>query len=185
MPAHTPTRRGVDKHTDRQMSADTPARGFWAPWVLLPPGTRFTLPNGVHYSPDSGSGEELSFLRWLERPIRSPFIESFLLHQIPSCFSAGPRIYKGLSCPAWAPVLYLTFPSVLEVLSFPCQGIPDKPPNVMPAVQIPQQEKRRPPWQCNTQSKGNLLLTWARAPAATNTVVQSQRALSPSFHPHL
>ena len=40
-----------------------------------------------------------SVLRRLERPVRSPFIESFLLHQIPSCFSAGPRIYTGPSCP--------------------------------------------------------------------------------------
>ena len=32
----------------------------------MPPGTRFTLLNGVHCSPDSGSGEELSFLQsWL------------------------------------------------------------------------------------------------------------------------
>ena len=53
---------------------------------------------------------------------------------------------------------------------------------VMPAVRIPQQEKIRPPWQCNRQRKGNLLLTQARAPAATNEVVQSQRAPSPSFH---
>ena len=56
---------------------------------------------------------------------------------------------------------------------------------VMPTVQIPQQEKRRPPWQCNTQRQGNLLLTRARAPAATNAVVQSQGAPSPSFHAHL
>ena len=123
--------------------------------------------------------------RRLECPICSPFTESFLLRQIPSCFSAGPRIYTGLSCPAWAPVLYLSFPSVLEVLSFSGQGIPDEPPNVMPAVLIPQQEKIRPPWQCNTQRKGNLLLTRARGPAATNTVVQNQRAPSPSFHAHL
>ena len=27
----------------------------------MPPGTRFTLQNGIHCSPDSGSGEELSF----------------------------------------------------------------------------------------------------------------------------
>ena len=31
--------------------------------------------------------------------------------------------------------------------------------SVMPDVRIPQREKRRPPWQCNTQRKGNLLLT--------------------------
>ena len=27
----------------------------------MPPGTRFTLQNGIHCSPDSGSGEDLSF----------------------------------------------------------------------------------------------------------------------------
>ena len=199
MPAHTQTRRGVDKHADRQMSPDNTALGFRAPWVLLPPGTRFTLLNGVHCSPDSESGEELScpqsrclparslasVLHRLERPIRSPFIESFLLCQIPSCFSAGPRIDTGLSCPAWARVLYLSFPSVLEVFSFPGQGIPDEPPNVMPDVRIPEREERRLPRQCNMKKKGSLLLPQVRAPAATNTVVQGQRALSPRCYPNL
>ena len=60
MPAHTQTRRGVDNHTDRQMSADNTALGFWAPSPLAS-GYRFILPNGVHCSPDSGSGEELPF----------------------------------------------------------------------------------------------------------------------------
>ena len=136
----------------------------------MPPGTRFTLLNGVHCSPDSESGEELScpqsrclparlltsVLHWLERPVRSPFIESFLLLQIPSCFSAGPRIDTGLSCPACALVLYLSFPSVLEVFSFPSQGIPDEPPNVMPDVRIPEREERRLPRQCNSQ-KGKFI----------------------------
>ena len=160
------------------MSADNIALGFGAPWILLPPGSRFILPNGIHCSPDSGSGEELPFLQSqlpssalagllcrLECPIRSPFIESFLLCQIPPCFPAGPRIYIGLSCPAWAPVLYLSFPSVLEVFSSPSQGIPDEPRNVMPDVQIPEREERRLPRQCNSQKKGSLLLTRVRAPA--------------------
>ena len=97
-----------------------------------------------------------SVLRRLERPVRSPSIESSLLRQTPSCFSAGPRIYTGLSCPAWAPVLYLSFPSVLEVFSFPGQGIPDEPPNVMSDVRIPEQEERRLPRQCNSQ-KGKFI----------------------------
>ena len=63
MPALTQTRRAGDKHTDRQTSADNTALGFQAPWIFLPPGSRFTLPNGVHCSPDLGSGEELSFLQ--------------------------------------------------------------------------------------------------------------------------
>ena len=61
MPAHTQTRRAEDKHTDRQTSANNTVLGFRAPWIFLPPSTRFTLPNGVHCSPDSGSGEELPF----------------------------------------------------------------------------------------------------------------------------
>ena len=110
-----------------------------------------------------------SVLHRLERPIRSPFIESFLLHQIPSCFSAGPRIYTGLSCPAWAPVLYLSFPCVLEVFSFPGQKIPDEPPNVLPDFWIPKREEKRLPRQCNSQKKGSLLLTRDRASAARPT----------------
>ena len=40
-------------------------------------------------------------------------IESFLLSQTPFCFTAGPRIYTGLSRPAWAPVLLpVLFPFV-------------------------------------------------------------------------
>ena len=59
---------------------------------------------------------------------------------------------------------YLSFPSVLEVFSFSSQGIPDKPPNVVPDVRIPEQEERRLPRQCNSQKKGSLLLTRVRAP---------------------
>ena len=108
-------------------------------------------------------------LHWLEGPMHSPFIESFLLRQMPSCFSAGSRIYTGLSCPVWALVLYLSFPSVLEVFSLPGQGIPDEPPNVMRNVWIPEREKRRLPRQCNSQKKGSLLMTRVRAPAVHPT----------------
>ena len=38
-------------------------------------------------------------------------------------------------------MLYLSFPSVLEVFSSPGQGIPEEPPNVMPDVRIPEQER--------------------------------------------
>ena len=44
--------------------------------------------------------------------------------------------------------------------------------------------ERRLPRQCNSQKKGSLLLTRA-SPAATNTVVQGQRALSPRCYPNL
>ena len=124
------------------MSPDNTALGFRAPWVLLPPSTRFTLLNGVHCSPDSGSGEELSFPKsrlpssalaglglapaGTSNPF--PFIESFLLCQMPSCFSAGPRIYTGLSCPAWALVL-LSIPPLCPVsVLFPRSRDPRRTP---------------------------------------------------------
>ena len=45
----------------------------------------------------------------------------------------------------------------------------------MPDVQIPKQEERRLPRQCNSQKNVSLLLTRARASAATNAVVQGQK----------
>ncbi|CAI9170402.1 unnamed protein product [Rangifer tarandus platyrhynchus] len=60
MPAHTQRRRVEDKHTDRHRPT-TQRWVFGPPEFSCPPGTRFTLPNGVHCSLDSGSGEELSF----------------------------------------------------------------------------------------------------------------------------
>ena len=56
---------------------------------------------------------------------------------------------------------------------------------VMPDVRIPEREERRLPRQCNSQKKGSLLLTRARAPAATNAVLQGQRALGPKCYPNL
>ena len=122
-----------------------------------------------------------SVLRRLERPIRSPSIESFLLSQIPSCFSAGPRIDTGLSCPAWAPVLYLSFPSVLEVSSPPGQGIPDEPPNVMPD---PRAGREKASKTMQLTKKGKFIADWSQGSRhASNAVVPSQRALSPSCYP--
>ena len=97
-----------------------------------------------------------SVLCRLERPVCSPFIESFLLCQIPSRFT------QGLGFTLDFPVLpehrcyHLSFPSVLEVFSSPGQGLPDEPPNVMPDVQIPEREERGPPRQCNSQ-KGKFI----------------------------
>ena len=142
MPAHTQTRRAEDKHTDRQTSADNIALGFRAPWILLPPGSRFTyrMASTAHQtwgqernSPSRRAGclparPLASALRQLERLIRPPFIESFLLNQIPSCFPAGPRIYTGLSCPAWAPVLLFIFPLCLASILFSQSRDPGRAP---------------------------------------------------------
>ena len=174
------------------MSDDNTALGFQAPWILLPLGTWFFLPNSVHCSPDSGSGEELPFpqsqqpsgalaglgLAPAGTSLRSPLIESFLLLQTPSCFSAGPRIYTGLLVLPEHRGYHLSFPSVLEVFSFPGQRIPDEPPNVMPDVWIPEREERRLPRQCNWQ-KGEVYCC-----RASNAAVRGQSA-EPKLLPNL
>ena len=98
-----------------------------------------------------------SVLRRLEWII-PPFIENFLLCQIPSCFPAGPWTYTGLSCPAWAPVLYLSFPSVLEVFSFPSKGIPDKPQMLCPMSESP--SGKREGFQDNATRKKREVYYW-------------------------
>ena len=50
-------------------------------------------------------------------------------------------------------MLYLSFPSVLEVFSLPSEGIQDVPPNVMPDVRIPEREERRLLRQCNLHKR--------------------------------
>ena len=149
----------------------------------MPPGTRFILPNGVHCPPDSGSGEELPLpqsrqpssalagLGLAPAGMSNPFPLYRKLSPAPDTFlfTAGPRIYTGLSCPAWAPVQLSILPLCPGVFSFPGQGIPDKPPNIMPDVRIPEREERRLPRQCNSQKKGSLLLTRVRAPAVCPT----------------
>ena len=88
-------------------------------------------------------------------------IESFLLPQTPSCFTAGPRIYTGLPAPDtfllhrraldlhWTFLdlpehrcYYLSFPPLFQREFFPSQGIPDEPPNVLPVVRVPSRERR-------------------------------------------
>ena len=61
MPAVIQTREGVEKHIETHSSADNTELGSGTPRVSLSSGTRFTLPNGVHCSPDLGLGEEVSF----------------------------------------------------------------------------------------------------------------------------
>ena len=88
-------------------------------------------------------------------------IESFLLCQIPSCFTAGPRIYTGLTAPdtfllhSRAPDLHWTFPDLPEhrcfYLSFfpfvpksilPWSRDPGRAQNVLPVVWVPGRERR-------------------------------------------
>ena len=53
-------------------------------------------------------------------------------------------------------MLFSILPSVVEVFSSPSQGIPDEPPNVMPDVQIPEREERKPPDNV-TRKKGKFI----------------------------
>ena len=53
----------------------------------------------------------------------------------------------------------------------------------MPDVRIPEWEERRLPRGCNLQKKGSLLLTRARASAASNAVVQGQKSPEPKLLP--
>ena len=63
-----------------------------------------------------------------------PFIESFLLRQIPSCFPAGPRIYTGLSCLSTGVIIY---PSPL---SCKCSLLPVKGSWTSPRMLCPMSE---------------------------------------------
>ena len=112
MPAHTQTK--TNTWTDK-------CRPTTQHWVFGPPefscllvlGSPYRMTSTAHQtwarersSPVRRAGclparSLASVLHWLEHPVCSqPSIESFLLCQIPSCFSAGPQIYTGLSCPA-------------------------------------------------------------------------------------
>ena len=61
MPAHTHKHGEPKTNTQIDKCRLTTQHWVFRPRVLLPPGTRFILLNGIHCSPDSESGEELSF----------------------------------------------------------------------------------------------------------------------------
>ena len=166
----------------------------------MPPSTRFTLLNGVHCSPDSGSGEELSFPQsWLpssalaglglalagtSRPFPtlyrklSPVTDTFLLHS-----RASDLHWTFLSCLRTGTIIY---PSPL---SWKCSLPPVKGSRTSSQMLCPMSESpsgKREGLQDNaTHKKGSLLLTRVRAPATSNAVVRGQRALSPSCYTHL
>ena len=75
----------------RLQVADSPYQ--WRPLL-----TRLGVGRGSFLPAEPAASQRV---RW-PRPYAGwpPCIESFLLHQIPPCFPAGPRIHTGLSCPA-------------------------------------------------------------------------------------
>ena len=166
----------------------------------MPPGTRFTLPKGVHCSPDSGSGEELSFP---QRQVPSSALTGLGLASAGTS-SPFPSLYRKLS-PApdtfllhsRASDLHWTFLSCLSTgaiicpspLSWKCSLPSVKGSRTSPQMFCPMSESRsgkREGLQDNaTRKKGSLLLTRVRAPTASNAVVRGQRAPSPSYYTNL
>ena len=125
-----------------------------------------------------------SVLRRLECPIRSPFIESFLLHQIPSCFSAGPQIYTGLSCPAWAPVLLFIFPLCPGSVLFPQTRDPGRAPKCYARCPNPWAGREKASKTMQLAKKGKFIADSSQGSRrASNAVVRGQRVLSPSCYP--
>ena len=79
-----------------------------------------------------------SALRWL-----APFIESFLLHQIPSCFPAGPRIHTGL--PVLPERRRYIYPSPLswKCSLLPVKGSRTSPQTLCPMCESPSGKRER------------------------------------------
>ena len=161
----------------------------------MPPSTRFTLPNGVNCSPDSGSGEKLSFPQsqlpssalaglslvpagmpgpfpTLYRKL-SPVSDTFLLHS-----RAADLHWTFLSCLSTGAIIY---PSPL---SWKCSLPPVKgsqtSPQLLCLVSESPSGKREGLQDNATLKKGSLLMTQVRAPATSNVIVRGLRALSPS-----
>ena len=69
-------------------------------------------------------------------------IESFLLRQTPSCFTAGPGFTLDFLDLPEHRCYYLSFSPLFQRAFFPSQGIPDEPPNVVPTVRVSGWERR-------------------------------------------
>ena len=110
----------------------------------------------IHRSPDSGLGEEVSFLQsrlpssmlaglgltLAGRPIRS-LMESF--PSLPDTFLLSSRVsdlhWTFQTCLSIAAIT-CPFSPLFQRAFFPGQGILDEPPNVLPVVRIPDWEIR-------------------------------------------
>ena len=196
---------GTHKHGEPKTNTRTDKRRPTTQcWVFEPPefscppvlGSPYRMASTAHQtrvqernSPSRRAGclparSLVSVLHRLERPVRSQPIESFLLRQIPSRFTAGPQIYTGLLVlPEHRCYIY---PSPL---SWKCSLLPVKGSQTSPQMLCPMSESlsgKREGFQDNaTRKKGSLLLTRVRAPATSNAVLQGQRAPSPSYYTNL
>ena len=122
-----------------------------------------------------------SVLRRLERPIRSPFIDSFLLCQMPSCFSAGPQIYTGLLVLPEHPCYIYPSPLSWKCSLFPVKGSRTSPQMLCPN---PQAEREKASKTIQLAKKGKFIADSSQGSRhASNAVVRGQRALSSSCYP--
>ena len=144
----------------------------------MSPGTRFTLPNGIHCSPDLGSGEELSFPQ-----SRLPSSVLAGLSPAPAGMSSlFPTLYRKLSsCARYLPVsqqslrFTLDFPVLPEhrchiypsPLSWKCSLPLVKGSQTSPQMLCQMSEspsgKREGLQDDATRKEGSLLLTQVRA----------------------
>ena len=187
------------------MSANNIALSFRAPWILLPPefsclpvaGLSYRMASTVHQTRDQERNSPshrasslpahslASVLRRLEHPIRSPFIENFLLRQIPSCFSSGPRIYTGLLVlPEHRCYIY---PSPL---SWKCSLLPAKGSWTSPQMLSPMSESpsgKREVFQDNATRKKREVYCWLESglpPRVQRSGTRSESA-EPKLLPNL
>ena len=156
MPAVIQTRKGIEKHIDRHTLADNTELGSGTPSDSLSSGTRVTLPNGIHCSPDSGLGEEVPFpqsqlpssmltgLGLMPDRMANPFPHGKLSltpdNFLPSSRASDLR-WTFQTCLSTGAIT-CSFSPLFQRAFFPVQGIPDKPPNVLPVVRIPDWERR-------------------------------------------
>ena len=117
----------------------------------------------------------------------APFYRKvFFLHQIPSCFPAGPQIYTGLSCSAWAPVLLSILPLCPGSVLFPWSRDPGRAPKCFARCPNPQAGREKASKTMQLAKKGKFITDSNQGSCrASNTVVRGQRALSRGGYPNL
>ena len=124
----------------------------------MPPGTRFILPNGVHCSPDSGSGEELPFPQsWQPSSalaglgpapagMSNPFPLYRKLSPAPDTFlllsRASDLHWPFLSCLGTSAIIYLS-PLSRKCSLSPIKGSRTSPPTLCPMCESPSGKRER------------------------------------------
>ena len=120
-------------------------------------------------------------VRW-PRPYAGwlPFIKSLL------CFPAGPRIYTGLSCSAWAPVCLSILPLCPGSVLFPRSRDPGRAPKCSARCPDPRAGREKASKTTQLAKKGKFITDPSQGSCrASSTVVRGQRAPSRGGYPNL